>query len=525
MSEQNAPEQPTSPAVASKETAPAAAKSAPKPAEAPAATPPKAASAPAAAKPAPKPAAEPAATAPKAPPAPAARPAPAAPKRAAPASSAAPAAPAQAPKVTPAPTAKPTPKPAASAQTPPASKKAPSSQDTSTIGLLPLLPEAARTRLDRLAPYAARIRNFFRPQGLALRLLLACVLLPTLAVFLYLALFASDIYLAEAKFAIRSQNQQQSLDMLSTFFRTNSSSLSDSYIVQNYIQSMDMIDKVDAKLHVRDHYADRSHDIWYRLTRNATQDEMLRYWSWAVVTTFDPDTGIMTVQVKAFSPRMAQAVCQAILDAGEALVNAMNVRARTDAISLAQAEVARAEARIRAAHEAMRQYRERTVILDPQAVASGLYSLVNQLEGEITKTTAELAEASTYMQADSPRVVMLQNRLAVLQKQLQSEKARLASQMQGDKPLSALVSEFQSLTLEEEFAQKQLTSAMASLETARVQAESKSLYVESFQKPMVPDESLYPRPIVFSLVFMLAAAVLLGLVSLIVAAIREHAGF
>lgn len=120
---------------------------------------------------------------------------------------------------------------------------------------------------------------------------------------------------------------------------------------------------------------------------------------------------------------------------------------------------------------------------------------------------------------------MLQNRLTVLQKQLQSEKARLASQMQGDKPLSALVSEFQSLTLEEEFAQKQLTSAMASLETARVQAESKSLYVESFQKPMVPDESLYPRPIVFSLVFMLAAAVLLGLVSLIVAAIREHAGF
>lgn len=452
-------------------------------------------------------------------------------KEATPASPAAPAAKASAPKATPAPAVKPAPKPAAkqipkpaAAQTPPTAK-APSSQVAPPSGLLPLLPEAARTKLDRLAPYAANIRSFFRPQGLALRLLLSCVLLPTLVVFLYLALFASDIYLAEAKFAIRSQNQQQSLDMLSTFFRTNSSSLSDSYIVQNYIQSMDMIDKVDGKLHIRDHYADRSHDIWYRLTRNATQDEILRYWSWAVVTTFDPDTSIMTVQVKAFSPQMAQAVCQAILDASEALVNAMNDRARTDAISQAQAEVARAEARIRTAHEAMRQYRERTVILDPQAVASGLYSLVNQLEGEITKTTAELAEASTYMQADSPRVVMLQNRLAVLQKQLQSEKARLASQMQGDKPLSALVSEFQSLTLEEEFAQKQLTSAMASLETARVQAESKSLYVESFQKPMVPDESLYPRPIVFSLVFMLAAAVLLGLVSLIVAAIREHAGF
>ena len=391
-------------------------------------------------------------------------------------------------------------------------------------GGLPFLPPADRGQYLPQRCFQ-KMRSFLRPQGLAIRLLLTCVLLPTLIVFLYLALFASNIYLAETKFAIRSQNQQQSLDMLSTFFRTASSSLSDSYILQNYIASSDMIAKVDAKLHIREHYADRDHDVWYRLTANPTQDQLLRYWSWAVTPAFDPDTSIMSVQVKAFTPQMAQAICQAILDASEELVNAMNARARTDAISLAQLEVTRAEERIRAANEAMRRYRERTVILDPQAVASGLYGLVNQLEGEITKTTAELAEATTYMQSSSPRVIMLRNRLEVLQKQLQTEKARLASQMQGDRPLSALVSEFQSLTLEEEFAQKQLTSAMSSLEAARVQAESKTLYVESFQKPIVPDESLYPRPVIFSLVFMLAAAVLLGLVSLIVAAIREHAGF
>ena len=432
-------------------------------------------------------------------------------------------------------------KPATSAQSVPAKPNtsvkpavvhaaAPVQQQTSSKAVaqsetLPPLVEGPHSPAGFLLQYSRRVEHFFRPQGLPWRLIVVCVLIPTVIVFLYLALFASNIYLTETKFAIRSQNQQQSLDMLSTFFRAGTSTLSDSYIVQNYIESMDMIDKVDARLHIKEHYSGRTHDIWYRLEQNPTQDEMLRYWSWAVVPSFDPDTSIMTVEVKAFSPQMAQAVCQAILDFSEDLVNAMNNRARNDAIALAQAEVGRAEQRIRAAQEAMRQYRERTVILDPQAVATGLYSLVNQLEGEITKTTAELAEAMTYMQTDSPRVVMLQNRLEVLQKQLQTEKARLASQMQGDKPLSALVSEFQSLTLEEEFAQRQLTSAMASLETARVQAESKSLYVESFQKPIVPDESLYPRPVVFSLIFMLAAAVLLGLVSLIIAAIREHAGF
>ena len=453
-------------------------------------------------------------------------------KPAAPAAAAKPAAPAAAAKpAAPAAAAKPAAPAAAAKPAAPAAAGQLTSSSPHAVGGalpgsgLPLLspdPENFRTPLQRLIQ---RGKTFFSPDGLALRLLLTCVFLPTLVVFLYLALFASPMYLAETKFAIRSQNQQQSMDMLSTFFRSSSSTLNDSYILQNYILSPDMISKVDANLHIREHYSDRKHDIWYRLTANPTQDELLRYWSWAVTPSFDPDTSIMSVQVKAFTPQMAQNLCQAILDASEELVNAMNNRARTDAISLAQAEVTRAEERIRAANEAMRLYRERTVILDPQAVASGLYGLVNQLEGEITSTTAELAEASTYMRADSPRVVLLRNRIEVLQKQLQAEKARLASQMQGDKPLSALVSEFQSLTLEEEFAQKQLTSAMTSLETARVQAESKTLYVESFQKPIVPDESLYPRPVVFSLVFMLAAAVLLGLVSLIIAAIREHAGF
>lgn len=412
----------------------------------------------------------------------------------------------------------------------PASRQS-TSGNAHAVGAAPLsggaLPLLSPTDSEQTLPQRGlqKIRSFFQPQGLAFRLLLTCVLLPTLVVFLYLSIFASNLYLSETKFAIRSSSQPQSLDLLSSFFRSSSSSLSDSYIIQAYIGSLDMLSKVDAKLHVKEHYSDRKHDIWYRLKTNPTQDEFLQYWSWAVKTSFDPDTGIMSVETKAFDPQMSQAICQAILDASENLVNAMNDRSRHDAISQAHAEVARAEERIRAAQEAMRLYRERTVILDPQAVASGLYGLVNQLEGEITKTTAELAEASTYMQVDSPRVIMLRNRLEVLQKQLQAEKARLASQMQGDRPLSALVSEFQSLALEEEFAQKQLTSAMASLEAARVQAESKSLYVESFQKPILPDESLYPRPVLFSLVFMLAAAVLLGLVSLIVAAIREHAGF
>lgn len=371
----------------------------------------------------------------------------------------------------------------------------------------------------------AQATGILRPQGRVRRFFTLFVLIPTAFVFLYLALFASNIYISEARFAIRGQNAAPSLDFLTTLFRAPTSSLNDSYIVYNYIYSQDMLKKLDDKLGIRQHYSDRKRDIWFRLWSKPTQDELLRYWKWAAVATFDPDTSILSVSVKGFTPEMAQAVCLGVLENSEALVNAMNERARSDAISQAQQEVTRAEERIRTAQASLKRYRESTVILDPQAVATGLYAVVNQLEGEVTKTTAELAEAHTFMKANSPKAITLRNRLSVLEKQLATEKLRLAGALEKDAPLSALISEFQSLMLEEEFARKQLTSAMASLEAARVQAEGKTLYVESFEKPVLPDESLYPRPVLFSLIFLVAALLILGLVSLIIAAIREHAGF
>ncbi|MCR4667428.1 MAG: capsule biosynthesis protein [Desulfovibrio sp.] len=351
------------------------------------------------------------------------------------------------------------------------------------------------------------------------------VLLPGLFVFFYLLLWASNAYISETKFAVRSQNGSQNLEGFSTFFSIPSATQNDSYIVMNYIQSYDLFSKLDRDLGLREHYSDTKNDIWFRLSKDATQEDILEFWKWACEVSYDPDTSILEVQVKAFSPEKALAVCEGILKHSEELVNAMNVRSRQDAIRQAETEVSRAEDRVRRAREAMHAYRERTVILDPEAVATGLYGVVNKLEADVTKTAAELSEAKSYMKSGSPRVRQLENRLDVLSKQLAKEKKRLAGKVKDDQSLNDLLSGFQTLAIEEEFAQKQLTSAMTSLEAARVRADAQSQYVEAFQRPVLADESLYPRPVLFSFIYMLTSLLLLGLLSLIVAAVREHAGF
>ena len=256
-----------------------------------------------------------------------------------------------------------------------------------------------------------------------------------------------------------------------------------------------------------------------------TQDEQLRYWKWAVIPALDQDTGIITLETKAYSPEMAQKIAAAVLARSEALVNTMNLRAREDAVSLAQSEVQRAEARVRKAQEAMRNFRDAHTLLDPRVTAAGLQGVVTELEGEAVKLRAQLAEAQSFMRSSAPATKALQTRLKAVESQLDQEKQRLAGLRSQEGNLNAVVGEYEDLTIEAEFAQKQLVTAMSALESARVHEVAKSRYVVAFQQPTLPDESLYPRPFLFTAYVFVGALLLLGLGSLITASIREHAGF
>ena len=355
----------------------------------------------------------------------------------------------------------------------------------------------------------------------------ACVvLLPTVAVFLYYLLWASPMYVSQTRFAIRSADSSGGgLDIASALLRSSSSTGADAHIVVEYIQSLDIIHDIDKELGVDLHFSDKGHDVFSRLTNNPTQDEQLRYWKWAVIPALDQDTGIITLETKAYSPEMAQKIAAAVLARSEALVNTMNLRAREDAVSLAQSEVQRAEARVRKAQEAMRNFRDAHTLLDPRVTAAGLQGVVTELEGEAVKLRAQLAEAQSFMRSSAPATKALQTRLKSVESQFDQEKQRLAGLRSQEGNLNAVVGEYEDLTIEAEFAQKQLVTAMSALESARVHEVAKSRYVVAFQQPTLPDESLYPRPFLFTAYVFVGALLLLGLGSLITASIREHAGF
>lgn len=365
---------------------------------------------------------------------------------------------------------------------------------------------------------------FFSRKGRRLRLLTIFVFIPTFTLGLYLFFFFSPMYISESYFALRSNESNELSAVSSILMPTSSSTVMDAYIIQNHITSYDMLEKVSGQLDLSEHFADPSKDVYSRLKKSPTKEEMLTYWQWLVSVTFELDKGIISVEVKAYTPEMAKAINDAILGFSEDLVNQMNDRAHQDAIRLAQDEVAGAERRVLTAQAALQKFRDDKSILDPQATAKGLEGVIASLEAEAASAQAELSAALDIMHKNSPRVLTLQTRLKALHTQLVQERTRLAGLNAHSATLSSLVGDYTQLVTEEKFAQDRLVRSMSSLEAARLKAIAKSRYIVPFQPPTLPEESLYPRPLLFTLFGFFALLILLGLCSLVIAAIKDHMG-
>jgi len=121
---------------------------------------------------------------------------------------------------------------------------------------------------------------------------------------------------------------------------------------------------------------------------------------------------------------------------------------------------------------------------------------------------------------NSPNITELNMQIAAVEKQIGQEQARLVSP--NGKMLNSIVEEFQRLQMNAEFAQDVYKTALVALEKGRIEATRTLKKVSVLQAPTEPQYPLEPRRMYNTVVFILVALLLAGVVQLLAAIIRDH---
>ncbi len=353
---------------------------------------------------------------------------------------------------------------------------------------------------------------------------LVMVGLPTLLTGFYYGLVASDVFVSETRYAIRTGEQAPAAGFLASMLGPAATTRAgdDASIVRDYILARDMLDELDRRLDLRGHYAAASVDTLSRLWPDATEEEFLEYFRDKVEVEVETGTDITVLRVRAFDAETAQEIADAIIELSERLVNGISERITDDTLRFARRDLGQAEALVREANEAITRFRSESRSIDPGEETSAVLSIVTALEGQLAEARAELLETESIMHSDSVQVKTLKNRVAALNQQVESERARLASE--GGSDLARLIDGYAPLLLEQELAQHRYSSALASLEVARADAQRKQRYLIPFVKPALPDEAIEPERFMNTLIVFFAASLVYGIGALMVAAIHDHMG-
>lgn len=280
----------------------------------------------------------------------------------------------------------------------------------------------------------------------------------TFASIIYFCFIASDVYISETKFVVRTADKKSSSPLFGDVLQQMgfTESHSDAWVVHDYMISHDVMRQLDDTLHIRNRYSDHQIDIFNRFPGLRFWDHSLEafhdYYQNNVLVNIDPLSSIITLKVKGFEPDLVLAVNKQLLELSEGLINRLNQRAQTDLIHAAKEEITTATKYIAEVSLSISNLRQQTHLSDPEGQALQL----------------------------------------------------------------------QRLSVEKSLADKQLAMAMTSFQKAQADALKQQLYIVKITSPTMPDAAVEPHKIqgVFSMVLM--GLLLWGVLSLLHSGVREH---
>ncbi|MGS1038633.1 hypothetical protein [Burkholderia glumae] len=354
------------------------------------------------------------------------------------------------------------------------------------------------------------------------RLFLLTVALPTTLAALYYGVIASDVYVSESRFVVRSPQKQSQTNLVGALLQGTgfSRAQDDTYAVVDYVESRDALRELNAGNYIVDAYSQHGDPISrFHRWPDGSFESLWKYYGKRIVDIeFDSTSAIAKLQVRAYTAEDAEKINERLLEMSERLINRMNRRAASDSVKFAQDEVDVAAAKAKEAAGALAAYRRTYTVFDPDRQSALQLQQVTALQTQMLAAQTQLAQLQS-ISPKNPQIPVLQTNIANLEKQITAATSGVAG---GKNSLADKAAVYARMQLDSQFADKQLASAMTALENARADAQRKQLYLERLVEPNTPDVAIEPKRLKSILEVFALGVIAWGILELLLAGVREH---
>lgn len=384
---------------------------------------------------------------------------------------------------------------------------------------------------EAVGPARPKLRHY----GILASFVLA-VLVPMLMACFYLFAIAKDQYTSTISFSVRSEDIGGTLGLLGGLSSLSGASSTDTDILYQFIQSQELVQRINDKINLRAIYSKPDYDPVYAFDETGSIEDLVGYWQGMVKIFYDRGTGLIELRVHAFDPKDAQRIAQEIYEQSSAMINHLSAIGRDDSTRYAKEDMNRAIGEVKAARTALTEFRSRNQIVDPTADVQGQMGLLNTLQQQLTAAMVELnlLRANDKPGTD-PRILEMERRIKVIQAMIEQERDKFGAgiggdqvsgdqvgETDGDSKYSALLGQYEALNVDREFAEKSYLATRASYDTALAKAQRQSRYLAAHVRPTLAETPRYPERIQSALLLLGLLLAGWGIVMLVYYSVRDR---
>ncbi|BCN92738.1 capsule polysaccharide export inner-membrane protein KpsE [Thiomicrorhabdus immobilis] len=338
----------------------------------------------------------------------------------------------------------------------------------------------------------------------------------------YWSFFATDRYVSTAHIVLQTPDvAPPELSFSSLMTGTSTSNKSDLLLLRDFLLSTDMLKALDAELDLRSHFSDETIDYFSRMREaNLPIEYFHDYYLRRINIELDDYAGVLVVKSSAFKPEVAKAITDRLLKYGEQHMNQMGQKLAADQVSFIEKQVEKLNQNLQLIRIKVLAYQDDNELISPTSTVESYSGIISQLRTDLAGLYTQKSVLGNFQSQRSPEMIKLNSQIKALQKQIAIENSKLTAK-QGQS-LNKVSAEYETLLLQERFAQELYSNALATLEGTRVEAARKLKQVSVTQTAAIPEYPIEPNRLYNITVTILLLLLVTIILSMIYEIIRDH---
>lgn len=338
---------------------------------------------------------------------------------------------------------------------------------------------------------------------------------------IYVLFIESERYKSESSILLKDLNSNQAVGLdLSLFGTTPSTQMQDSKVLETYLKSYEVLEKLDNKFNLREYYKSDELDTLNKLSKNSTREDFLEIYLKNIDIFYNEVSGIITISFLHTSRKSSKEILEFILKEAEEKINKYNEINAKKSMAFISKSLQQNKLSLDSAIKDLEEYQNNNLVLDPTSNAQSKTAIISSLEATLVQKQAELEQLNHYMSDNSFDVQNLKNEIVAIKSSIETAKKKLIGN--SNDRLNKVLFEFERLKSIVEFETEKYKQSLLQYEMVKNDIEKDAKTLQIISKPNLPDGHTIPNRPLDILDIVIALGLIFGVVSLIISIIKDH---